>query len=148
MAELHARPDESPLPVSRAAPVTAADFEEYFGESLSRTLDLGSWREGVDLVREYARIEDEIGRAVEFETEQQSRVRELVFPRVAFSQGAPPEAGHYDTLTTADVADVHRGRCEEGRSRRQQQHAPAAKGQPDQESKAEENTGKAHEHQT
>jgi hypothetical protein len=39
-------------------------------------------------------------------------------------------------------------RCEEGGNRRQQQDAPAAKRQPDQESKAEENAGKAHEHQT
>jgi hypothetical protein len=109
MAELRARTDDPPLPVSRPAPVSAEAFEECFGESLRHTLDLGSWRDGVDLVREYARVEAEIERAVEFESEQQVRVREIVFPRVGFAPGAPPEAGHYDTLTVADVADVHRG---------------------------------------
>lgn len=88
----------------------AADaFEECFGESLGRTLDLGSWREGVDLVREYARVEAEIGRAVEFETEQQTRVRNEVFPKLPDLGNAPPEAGFYDHLTTADIAAVHRG---------------------------------------
>lgn len=109
MAELHARGDDPQLPVSRATPVTTDAFQEYFGESLHRTLDLGSWREGVDLVREYARIEGEIEQAVQFETEQQTRVRELVFPGISFSPGAPPEAGFYDHLTTKDIAEVHQG---------------------------------------
>jgi hypothetical protein len=109
MAELHARADDPPLPVSHLTPVAADDFEECFGESLGRTLDLGTWRDGVDLVREYARIEAEIERAVAFEDEQQARVREHVFPKLSFSRGAPPEAGHYDRLTTGDIADVHRG---------------------------------------
>src|SRR5205823_2863430 len=109
MAELHARAADPPLPVSRAAPVTADAFEECFGESLPRAMDLGSWREGGDLVREYARVVAEIGRAVEVETEQEARFRELVFPRVGLSEGAPPEAGLYDRLTVGDVAEVHRG---------------------------------------
>lgn len=109
MAELHARADDPPLPVSQPAPVSAGDFEEYFGESLRRTLDLGTWRDGVDLVREYARVEAEIERAVAFEDAQQARVREVVFPKLSFTPGAPPEAGHYKKLTTDDIADVHRG---------------------------------------
>lgn len=109
MPDLHARTAEPPLPVSRATPVTADAFEEYFGESLRHTLDLGSWREGVDLVREYARVNAEIEHAVAFESEQQAQVREVVFPKLAFSPGAPPEAGHYDTLTVDDIAAVHRG---------------------------------------
>jgi len=60
MPEFHTRADDPSLPVSRPAPVTADAFEEYFGESLQRTLDLGSWRQGVDLVREYARIQEEV----------------------------------------------------------------------------------------
>jgi hypothetical protein len=109
MAELHARTDDPPLPVSRPAPVTADAFEEYFGESLRHTLDLGSWRDGVDLVREYARVEGEIARAVEFETEQEARVREFVFPKIGFQKDDPPEFGFYPHLTTADVAGVHTG---------------------------------------
>jgi hypothetical protein len=109
VAELHARTDDPPLPVSRPAPAAADAFERSFGESLAGALDLGTWREGADLVREYARIEEEVARAVEFETGTQKRVRDEVFPRVAFAPGAPPEAGHYDHLTAADIADVHRG---------------------------------------
>ena len=109
MAAFSARTDDPPLPVSRPAAVTGDAFEEYFGESLTRTLDLGTWREGVDLVREYARIEREVEQAVAFEGVQEERVREQVFPRVSFSKGAPPEAGHYDTLTVDDIAAVHRG---------------------------------------
>jgi hypothetical protein len=108
MAELHARTDDA-LPTSRVTPVTADAFQEYFGESLSQTLDLQSWRQGVDLVREYARLTDEIGQAVAFESDQQTRVRECVFPRLSFSDGAPEEAGFYDHLTVEDIAEVHRG---------------------------------------
>src|SRR5262245_4293355 len=84
MAEFHARTDEAPQSAAGPDPLTADAFEEYFGESLQKTLDLGSWRDGVDLVREYARIEAEVARAVEFETEQVARVREHVFPKIGF----------------------------------------------------------------
>lgn len=100
---------DPPLPVSQPDPVTADAFQEYFGESLRKTLDLRSWREGVDLVQEYARVEAEVERAVAFEGEQESRVRELVFPKITFADGAPKEAGFYDHLTVNDLADVHRG---------------------------------------
>lgn len=109
MAELHARSGDPALPVSRPTALSAEAFEEYFGESLRRTLDLESWRQGADLVREYARIEDEVARAVAFETVQQGRIREEVFPQVAWAEGAPPEARFYDHLTVEDIADVHRG---------------------------------------
>jgi hypothetical protein len=109
MADFHTRTAAPSLPVSRADPATSDAFERYFGESLRDTLDMGRWHEGADLVREYARIEREIERATEFESDQQARVREFVYPRISFAQGAPPEAGFYDTLTAQDIADVHRG---------------------------------------
>jgi hypothetical protein len=109
MPELHGRTDAQVLPVSRPVPVSADLFKEYFGESLPQTLDLGSWRQGIDLVREYARIQTEVERAVEFESFQEKRVRETVFPTIAFKEGLPPEAGFYDTLTVDDIAAVHRG---------------------------------------
>jgi hypothetical protein len=108
MAEFHARTDDPPLPVSRVVPASADAFAEQFGESLPQTLDLRTWREGVDLVREYARIEAEIGQAVEFESEQQLRVRETVFPRLAFQGNGPKEAGFHDTLTVEDIKRIHR----------------------------------------
>ena len=107
MTEFHARSDESDLPISRPRPVTADAFAEHFGEPLQHTLDLSSWREGADLVREYARVQLEIERAVAFETVQETRIRELVFPRIV-GPGAPPEAGVY-ALTVDEISAVHAG---------------------------------------
>ena len=100
---------DPPLPVSRPVAATADAFEESFGEKLDHTLDLGSWREGVDLVREYARIEAEIERAVASESGHEVAVREFVYPKLNWAPGAPPEAGFYDHLTKDDIAEVHRG---------------------------------------
>lgn len=108
MAAFHTRTDDAPLPVARPHPLSAEAFAESFGEPLQRTLDLDTWRQGADMVKEYARIEHEIATAVEFETEQQEQVRERVIARLPFLAGAIPEAGHY-TLTTADIDAVHRG---------------------------------------
>lgn len=107
MAELHARTDDPALPVSRPVPVSAVEFEEHFGEPLLRALDLGSWRQGIDMVREYARIQREVEEAVAFEGVQERRVRDEVFPKISFGDGAPPEAGFYDDLTVDDIAAVH-----------------------------------------
>jgi hypothetical protein len=97
------------LPVSRPTHgTTSAAFKECFGEELTETLNLDTWRPGVDLVREYARIEVEIAQAIEFESEHAERVREYVFPRLPWAAGAPPEAGHYE-VTLDEVRDVHAG---------------------------------------
>jgi len=108
MAELHTRTADAPLPVSRAEPATGEAFAESFGEPLLKTLNLKTWREGINLIHEYARIDEEIALAVEAEDGNQARVRECVFPRLSFVLGAPAEAGFY-SLTTKDVADVHCG---------------------------------------
>lgn len=104
---VHARTDEPTLPVSQLDPATADEFRECFDEPLLKTLDLGTWREGADLVREYARIQREVEEAVEFEGEQEVRVRDEVFPKIHHPDRGPPEAGHYDHLTVADIAAVH-----------------------------------------
>lgn len=106
MAASHADPPT--LPVSRPHPLSAAAFDESYGEPLHSILDLGTWRQGVDLVREYARIDREIAAAVEFETEQEHRVREEVLPKISFMPEAIPEAGLY-TLKRADIEATHRG---------------------------------------
>jgi hypothetical protein len=108
MSEFHARSDEPPLPVSRPTPVSTDAFEEYFGESLQKTLDLETWRQGVDLVQEYARVHLEVERAVAFEGVQETRIRNLLFPKIARAPGAPPEAGFYNDLTLDDIAAVHK----------------------------------------
>jgi hypothetical protein len=109
MSEFHARSDEPHLPISRPTPVSTDAFEEYFGESLQKTLDLNSWRQGADLVQEYARIQEAVDRAVAFERVHERRVREYVFPRISTGMGAPPEAGFYDHLTLDEIAAVHSG---------------------------------------
>jgi hypothetical protein len=109
MAEPQTRIDNPPTPADPPVPVTVDAFLESFGESLPHTLDLDSWQDGVDLVQEYARIEAEVAGAVVFESEHVAQIREYVFPRLAFSPGAPPEAGFYGKLTAADIADIHRG---------------------------------------
>lgn len=101
--------DAPTLPVSRPVPVTADAFEESFGEPLLHAINLKSWREGVNLIREYARVEREVEQAVAFEGVQERRVRDEVFPTISFKNGMPNEAGHYHHLTTADIKDVHRG---------------------------------------
>jgi hypothetical protein len=106
MAELHTRTDDI-LPVSRPVPVNAVEFEEYFGEPLLKALNLDSWRQGAEMVREYARIQREVEDAVAFEGVQERRVRDVVFPRISFGEGAPSEAGFYDHLTVEDIAAVH-----------------------------------------
>jgi hypothetical protein len=98
------------LPVSRPIRgTTSAAFRECFGEELAETLNIDTWRPGVDLVREYARIEAEVARAVEFESDHAARVREYVFPRLAFAPGAPPEAGHYGPVPVEEIAETHAG---------------------------------------
>lgn len=98
------------LPVSRPSHgVTSDAFQQAFGEPLAEVLSLQSWRPGIDLVREYARLETEIAEAVRFEGEMQAEVRRVVFPELKKVRSAPPEAGHYTDVTTADVEATHRG---------------------------------------
>ena len=108
MAAFHARAEEPTLPVSRPNPLSAEAFEASFGEPLARTMDLGTWRQGVNLVQEYAHIDREIAEAVEFETEQQGHVRDEVISRLGTMHDDLPEAGHY-AVTPADLQEVHRG---------------------------------------
>jgi hypothetical protein len=97
------------LPVSRPTHgVTSDEFRQTFGEPLAEVLSLQSWRPGLDLVREYARLEAEVAEAVRFEGEMQAEVRRVVFPKLK-SKAAPPEAGHYTDVTPADVEAAHRG---------------------------------------
>ena len=98
------------LPVSRPShAVTSDDFRKAFGEPLEDVLRLDTWRPGINLVREYARLEAEVAEAVRFEGEMQAEVRRKVFPELRAVAGAPPEAGHYADVTPADVAAAHRG---------------------------------------
>ena len=98
------------LPVSRLARAATEDeFLRCFGETLVNAMDPGTWCEGVDLVREYARIEAEVARAVAVEQSYEADVRRLAYPKLRGAEGAPPEAGHYADVTPAQVRQVHEG---------------------------------------
>jgi len=104
-----AAPIDPTLPVSRIARgMTADEFREQFGESLPDILGMTTWQQGVDLVKEYARIEREVAAAVEVERRHESEVRRRVFPMLK-GPNAPEEAGHYTDITPDVVKQVHRG---------------------------------------
>src|SRR5262245_25774350 len=94
-------------PRDEEAPAFSADeFRESFGEELSRTLDLGTWRTDVDLADEYSRIEAEVRLAVEKEGEYQRQIRREIFPRLQW--GDVPGCGVYE-IPVRDIEAIHRG---------------------------------------
>ena len=98
------------LPVSQVSRgMTADEFREQFGESLPDVLGMTTWQQGVDLVREYARIEREGAATVEVERRHEGEVRRRVFPLLKDSPHAPAEAGHYTDITPDEVKRVHQG---------------------------------------
>ncbi|MEO2090176.1 MAG: hypothetical protein ABGY75_11845 [Gemmataceae bacterium] len=104
------------LPVSRLARgLTADEFEQQFGEPLPHVLSLESWQQGVDLVREYARIEREVTAAVAAERGHEDAVRRVVFPKLKDAKGAPLEAGHYTDVTLEDIKEAHQNLLFAGR---------------------------------
>ncbi|MBO0697700.1 MAG: hypothetical protein J2P46_04860 [Zavarzinella sp.] len=87
--------------------VSTEAFAKAFGEPLTTVLDPQSWRAGLDLLREYDRVEREVREAAEFEDRHQKRIREYVFPRLK-GPAAPPQAGKYE-VTLEQIAEVQRG---------------------------------------
>ena len=96
------------LPVSRPDGASNEAFAACFGEPLDVALNLDTWHPGVDLVRENARVTDQIELAVATECETQLKIRDEVIPRLSFLECAPPEAGRY-TVPEADIAAVQQG---------------------------------------
>jgi hypothetical protein len=101
---------DSTLPVSQISRgMTADEFAEQFGESLRDVLAMKGWQDGVDMVKEYARIEREVAAAVEVERQYEGEVRRRVFPLLKDSPNAPEEAGHYTDVTPDVVKRTHQG---------------------------------------
>jgi hypothetical protein len=96
-----------PPPRAPAEAVTTEAFAQAFGEPLTAVLDPRTWRVGLDLLREYDRIEREVREAAAFEDRHQKRIREHVFPRLK-GPTAPTEAGKYE-VTPEEIAEVQRG---------------------------------------
>jgi len=90
------RPDES------------KEFQEAYGESFANTLDLSTWSHGEDLLAAYARLDQEVGEALEREDEYRAEIRNTVFPQLATLPNAPTRAGVF-TAQREDLERVHRG---------------------------------------
>jgi len=104
------------LPVTRlSCGVTGDEFFHCFGETLLQALSPDTWSEGVEVVKEYARIEEEVARAVEVERSHETEMRRRVFPQLRRSVGAPAEAGHYADVTLGEIEQAHRDLLFNGR---------------------------------
>lgn len=90
------------------AEVTPEEFSEGFGENIHQTLDVDTWRSGEDLGAIYRRIEAEVRDAVRQEESYRKTIREVVFPRLAASYGAPRGAGMHP-VDKGHLERVHRG---------------------------------------
>jgi hypothetical protein len=98
-AELNPRQEATP----------ALDFEQEFGEPLSRLLDLGTWQVGLDVDQLYARLEAEVADAVAQEERIGEAVRREIVPRLARRPRAlrPPLWGIHE-VTLPDLEKIHR----------------------------------------
>lgn len=88
--------------------ILSADYASAYGEELSNTLDLDTWHTNDDLAGLYARLEDEIKKAVCQEDEMRANIRKGVFPKLRNRVGAPPDSGVYQS-TVGQIERVHRG---------------------------------------
>ena len=77
--------DEVRDQLSSVPPPTPTEFEEAFGEPLTRTLDLETWSTGDHLPDLYQRLESEVRDAVADEDQIRRQIRTVVFPRIATS---------------------------------------------------------------
>ncbi|RKH46876.1 hypothetical protein D7Y23_22865 [Corallococcus sp. AB050B] len=84
------------------------DFRGSFREDLSRTLNLETWAEGLDLQAIMQRYRQEIAGAMETENKLRSAIRDKVLPKLNTRSGAPEGAGLYQ-LSMDQLADIHSG---------------------------------------
>jgi hypothetical protein len=91
---------DEPKLLPEAEVVTAADFTNAFGESLSQTLDLDTWDRGENLIQAFERLDREVSDAIELEDSIRRGVRELVFPQIRSRPNAPKEAGVFQASTS------------------------------------------------
>jgi len=96
---------DQPIINSRA---NLPEFEDAYGESFSKTLDLDTWILGEDLAEMYGRLEQEIADAVAMEDSYRKTIRKEVFARIKSSPGAPRNAGVYQAKRE-DLERIHKG---------------------------------------
>jgi len=98
--------DEGLHPVGAAGAIEA-EFERCFSETLSRTLDLDTWRSGEDLGQLYDRLTTEVEEALRQDRAVRDRVRSQVFPHLGTWEGAPPCAGVF-RVSVEGIERTHR----------------------------------------
>lgn len=96
---------DQPIINSRA---NLPEFEDAYGESFSKTLDLDTWILGEDLAEMYGRLEREIADAVAMEDSYRKTIRKEVFTKIKSSPGAPRNAGVYQAKRE-DLERIHKG---------------------------------------
>ncbi len=89
-----------------AEEVTSDDYMRLTGESLSQTVDISRWKRGIDALKDYERLENEVIEAESVSAEVRLNIRAKVFPVLRSRAGAPESAGVYQ-LTEADVTKTH-----------------------------------------
>ncbi len=90
-------------------PLGSAEFEEVYGEPISRALDLSTWQAGVNLEELYTRLGDEmVSEALRFENKMRPLIRKHVFPHLTKRPNAPPDAGVYQA-TPQQIERTHKG---------------------------------------
>ncbi|HKP52997.1 MAG TPA: hypothetical protein VJ183_10125 [Chloroflexia bacterium] len=87
----------------------SAEFEEAYGEPISRALDLSTWRVGANMEEIYSRIGDEqISETLRFEAGNKPLIRAHVFSAIHERRAAPPGAGVYQA-TPQQIERTHKG---------------------------------------
>lgn len=90
-------------------PMGSNEFEQVYGEPISRALDLSTWQAGVNLEELYARLGDElVSEALRFENKMRPLIRKHVFPLFTQRRDAPPDAGVYQA-TPQQIERTHKG---------------------------------------
>lgn len=88
--------------------ITEEEFSAGFGERLSQTLDLSTWKAGEDLAEVYSRVASEVRDAVAQEEMVRAEIRKHVFPQLSGYPGAPKGAGVY-AASPSDLQRMHQG---------------------------------------
>ncbi len=88
--------------------INTGEYAAAYGENLSQTLSLDTWHSGDELLELYVRLEAEVQKAIQQEDETREGIRKKIFPLLRNREGAPYDAGVYQT-TTNDIERTHRG---------------------------------------
>ena len=93
--------DEAP------ASISSDEYHRLTGETLGQTVDLSRWKRGVEVLKDYDRLQAEITEAETISDEVRRAIREHVFPTLPHNAGAPKEAGVF-IMTESEVRQTQR----------------------------------------